>query len=116
MALAIQKLAQILRTREEILETFGIAMNKLVGIKNVFEEIAEENDSQVRRALGDLGFSKDSSAEDVYHALITKLRQTDEKISQFLNTPTCATPSGCKTVIDLAKTIKGTTGLKGFVI
>src|SRR3989344_505394 len=109
MALAIQKLAQILRTREEILETFGIAMNKLVGIKNVFEEIAEENDSQVRRALGDLGFSKDSSAEDVYHALITKLRQTDEKISQFLNTPTCATPSGCKTVIDLAKTIKGTT-------
>lgn len=114
MALAIQKLAEILRTREEVLENFGMTMNKLRGLKQVFEEVAGENESQVRRTLRNLGLSKDGAAEDLYHALIQKLRGTDEQLSAFLKKPVCTTSQGCHPIVSLAKEIAGPT--KGFFL
>src|SRR3989344_3686536 len=114
MALAIQHIAKILRTREEVLENFGILMNKRMGLKNVFDEIMGENESRVRRTLAELHLSKDSSAEDIFHALIVRLRETDENLVRFLNQPVCTTPAGCGTVVDLAKHIHGKT--RGFFL
>ena len=114
MLVALEQLSKILRTREAILDKFDRTMNGAFGDKKVFENTMELNAERVHKALEDLGLTPDSGAEDVFHALISRIRSHDESLSLYLKNPICSTTAGCKTVAALAQEIAGPT--QGFFL
>ena len=63
-----KKLAQLLRTKKEILKKLKEELKKIKK-ENVLEEVLEENDLNLSRALKKLFLSKKSRAKEVFSAL-----------------------------------------------
>ena len=72
-----KKLASILRTTPEVLYELDVKMSKVTGQEGVMEEIANQNDILVSKTLAELSLTRNSTAEEVYEALIGHLVKLD---------------------------------------
>ena len=85
-----QKLARILRISPGDLLNLDQRMSAVTGQKGVIESIVEENKVLVRKSLDELGLPHDSSAEEIYGALVGKLSHVDQHLFELLDKPDLA--------------------------
>jgi len=90
MTEAHQKLSKILRISAQDLLVLDEKMSAITGQKGVMESIWEENLMLVEKSLNELGVPKDSTADEIYHALIGKLSQVDKHLFDLLDKPDLA--------------------------
>lgn len=103
-------------------------MEKISGQKGIVEKIVQENDRQVERVLEELGFRdlapkkikrgakllNSPTAEQVYQALIDKVKKDDQKLFEHFHQPDFSTALGCRSLINATKEL--TNHLKGFYL
>lgn len=65
-------------------------MAAITGQKGVIEAIAAENDVLVAKNLAELNLPRDSSAEEIYGALINRLTHLDQHLFELLGKPNLA--------------------------
>ncbi len=82
-----KKLAAILRTTPEVLYELDSKMSKITGQDGVMEAVANQNDALVSRILTELSLTRNSTAEEVYTALVTRLIALDQSLFQLLDKP-----------------------------
>jgi len=100
---AYNKLAKILRTEAEVLLDLEKKMEKLTSKRKVIEGIVEENQSLVKSVLEGLNLPENSSARDVYEALIERVKSIDEHLYDFLDKPDLSkVPGGCEKLCETA--------------
>jgi len=82
-----KKLARILRTTPEVLYELDGKMSKITGQDGVMEAIANQNDVLISKILTELSLTKNSSAEEVYLALVNRLINLDKNLYELLDKP-----------------------------
>lgn len=82
-----KKLAVILRTTPEVLYELDAKMSKITGQEGVMESIANQNDVLVSKTLTELSLTRNSTAEEVYEALIRHLIRLDQNLLKLLGDP-----------------------------
>src|SRR3989338_4849011 len=82
-----KKLAAILRTTPEVLYELDGKMSKITGQDGVMESIANQNDALVSKTLAELSLTRNSTAEEVYTALISRLVDLDRNLYELLDKP-----------------------------
>ncbi len=85
-----KKLAAILRTTPEVLYELDEKMSKITGQDGVVEAVANQNDALVSKTLAELSLNRNSSAEEVYTALINRLVNLDQNLYELLDRPDLA--------------------------
>lgn len=81
------KIARILRVSPEFLFDLDQTMAVISGQEGVIDDIAQQNEILVSRTLTELGLTKESSAEEVYSALVGQLTHFDQYLYQALDNP-----------------------------
>lgn len=81
------KIARILRVSPELLLSLEQKMAMVSGQEGVVDDIAQQNDILVSRTLTEIGMTKDSSAEEVYNALVHHLVHLDQHLYEALDRP-----------------------------
>jgi hypothetical protein len=89
-------------------------MDRLCKKSGVLEEIIAENDFRVKEILKILGLDVNFTSEEVYRAIILKLKKDDEKLFGILGNPICTTKENCGSLIKQAKDLSGVK--KGFFL
>lgn len=98
-----EKIAQILRTKEDVILALEDKMEKITGKKSILEKIIAENDMYVSVILRELGLHKNPTASEVHNALIHKFKKDDQKLYQIFRKPDGATAEGSKTLLNFTK-------------
>ena len=107
-----KKIAAMLRTTPEVLYELDGKMSKVAGQDGVIEAIANQNDVLVSKTLTELSLTRNSSAEEVYTALIRRLINLDQNLYELLDKPDLAKMSVecgklCETAFKLFSPPKG---------
>jgi hypothetical protein len=89
-------------------------MDRLCKKSGVLEQIIAENDFRVKEILGILRLSRNSTSEEVYKTIISKLKKDDERLFEILGRPICTTKKNCGSLIDMAVKLSGVK--KGFFL
>jgi len=82
-----KKLATLLRTTPDILYELDSKMSKITGQDGVMEVVANQNDALVSKTLAELSLTRNSTAEEVYDALINRLVNLDKNLYELLDKP-----------------------------
>ncbi|KKP97755.1 MAG: hypothetical protein US71_C0004G0043 [Parcubacteria group bacterium GW2011_GWD2_38_12] len=99
----LEKIAQILRTKEEVILDMEEKMEKITGKRNILEKIISENDMYVNLILKELHIHKNPTASEVQNALIHKFKKDDQKLYEIFRKPDGATEEGSKTLLNFTK-------------
>ena len=116
---SIKKLAELLRTSEDVVLGLEKKMERISKKKNVISKIVQDNDFKIRKKLIKLGFGKNKNpfnakAENVYKALIKKTEKDDKILLKYFYKPDFSTTTGCRSLINTAKELAGS--LVGFYL
>jgi len=107
----IKKIAKILRTSEEVIFNVEEKMERITGKKGIIEKIGKEMEEKINKRLRELGLKKESTAEEVYQALIEKAKYNDKALFSHFREPELSSQTGCSTLInsvyELAKPLIG---------
>lgn len=98
-----EKIAQILKTKEEVILELERKMEKITGKKSIIEKIISENDMYVDLILKELHIHKNPTASEVQNALIKKFKKDDQKLYEILRKPDGFTAEGSKTLLNFAR-------------
>src|SRR3989338_8814922 len=82
-----KKLAAILRTTPEVIYELDGKMGKITGQDGDMEAVANQNDVFVSKTLAELSLTRNSTAEEVYAALISRLVDLDRNLYELLDKP-----------------------------
>ncbi len=85
-----KKLAALLRTTPEVLYELDGKMSKITGQDGVMEAVVNQNDALVSKTLTELSLTRNSTAEEVYAALIRRLVNMDQDLYELLDRPDLA--------------------------
>jgi hypothetical protein len=108
-----EKLAKILRTDKHVIEKLEKGLERVTGKVGVLQKIIEENESLVLDRLNILGIPRNSSAHEVYDALISKVEADDLILFKYIGAEHDHQLSAAKTV-NFVKNIHSPT--KGFFL
>ena len=78
------KIARILRADKRLIADLEIKLHQVTGKAGVFKKLVDENEAILKERLGVLGLSLNSSAEEAYDALISKIEADDLAIYKAL--------------------------------
>lgn len=98
-----EKMAQILKTKEEVILELESKMERVTGKRNIIEKIISENDMYTNLILRELGLHKDPTASEVHAALVRKFKKDDQKLHEILRKPDGFTAEGSKTLLNFAR-------------
>jgi len=82
-----EKIARILRVKPEVLQKLCFDMDKMCHKSGILDQIVAENDFKVKEILSFLGLDKNSKSEEIYQAIISKLKDDDQKLYKILKEP-----------------------------
>ena len=111
---SFEKLANILRTDKDNLRIIEEGLGSSTGKKNVLDKIVEENDFLVNDRLKSLGLSRQSSAKEIYDALISKVEADNLALFEFLGKPSVNSSKDWQKVLLFALELSGRQ--KGFFL
>lgn len=97
---SIEKIAKILRVKPEALDALEQKMNKITGKSGVLEKIDALNDETIKNRLQSLGLKNDSSAQEVFSALIKKITLADRTFVEKFGGVSVANINDCQKVLD----------------
>ncbi len=104
-----EKLAKILRTTPKVILSMEEKMERIVGKKDVLDGVIRENDETIDKKLKKLKLSRNSSAEEIYKALLEKTEHSDQALFKQFKNPEFTTTTGCRTLINAAAELIGKT-------
>jgi len=110
----IIKIAKLLRTSEGVILDLEKKMEKISGKQGVIEKIVRENDQKIQAKLKELGLGPKPTAQQVYQALIDKVKSTDQSLFEHFHHPDFSTVVGCRSLINATKEL--TDDLSGFYL
>src|SRR3990167_4878477 len=111
---SFEKLADILRTDKDNLRVIEENLGFLTGKKNVLDKIIEENDFFINDLLKSLGLDRQSSAKEIYGALISKMEADNNALFEFLGKPSTNSSKDWQRVLLFAFELSGKP--KGFFL
>jgi len=111
--IAIKNIAKILRVKEELLTNLDKAMTKKTGKQKVLDEIYETNQTILELTLKKLKI-KNQNSEEIFHALINRLRRADRTLSDYFGHPNFIKPESFNPMINKAVDLTG--HKKGFYL
>ena len=97
---SIEKIAKVLRVKPEELDALEQKMNKITGKSGVLEKIDALNDETIKNRLQSLGLKNDSSAQEVFSALIKKITLADRTFVEKFGGVSVANINDCQKVLD----------------
>jgi len=109
----IEKLAKIMRTEPEVVEQVALKMEKITGKKEVIEKLLADIEGKVAEKLDELNLTK-PNAEQVYNALLERLKKHDQKLFEYFKYPDFSKTEGYQTVLNFIKEMAG--DLTGFYL
>lgn len=98
----ISKIARILRTDHDKIESLCRRMEEKTGKMNIPEKLMTENEGLVGKTLQSLEARGDAFHFEVYNALIGRIKKDDEAIFKLFRQPRCIDYEGCKTILNIA--------------
>lgn len=102
---SIEKVAHILRTDKDYIYSVEKRLSEITGKKGVFDRIIFENDTRIKDRLSRLGLSSESSAKNVYDALIAKVEANDVWLCESTGSKKCSTLQDFIIAVDTAKKV-----------
>ncbi|MDO8429762.1 MAG: hypothetical protein Q7S73_00135 [bacterium] len=102
---AADKIAKILRADKQALYKIEDRLSRVTGQTGVFEKIVKENEQKVKEKLLTLGVSRDSSAKEVYDALISKIESDDYLLLKAFGGLVCDNSKDCNQILEIARKI-----------
>lgn len=109
-----EKIAKILRVDHDVIKNLEKKAEFLTGKKNVMDKIVEMNKSAVKNRLQIKEIEKTISAEEVYDALVNKIKEDDLELFKALNKPSFLIPEDIDLV--LSKIRELLPAFKGFFL
>ncbi|MEK7658026.1 MAG: hypothetical protein AAB366_02475 [Patescibacteria group bacterium] len=109
-----QKIAKVLRTDKDVLENLAKKAENLTGKMNVLDKIVEENESLIRERLRLKEFGKDILAEEIFTALMEKIKEDDLQFFRALNKPSFMLKEDVDRVLEKVKEL--ISSLEGFFL
>lgn len=100
---SLETIARILRADKKYLEGVNNRLIDLTGKKGVLDQLVEENEMLMGRALSTLGISRQVNSKGAYSALITKIGADDQHIFKALGEPDSRSTEECQRVATLVK-------------
>lgn len=100
---SLEKISKILRVDKNIIRDLEDKGESLTGKKNVFDKIIEENESLIKNRLQLKELGKSLSAEEIYEALIEKIKEDDLQLFRALGKPSFMLREDVDNVLDNAK-------------
>ncbi len=82
-----EKIARILRTDKDVIENLDKKAWMMTGKLNVFDKIIEQNDALIKDKFKFKEFIKEISAEEIYSALMNKIKEDDIKLFKAFKSP-----------------------------
>lgn len=110
----ITKMAKLLRTSEEVILDLEKKMEKISGQKGVIKKIVQKNGQKIQEKLKELELGAKPTAQQVYQALIDKVKSTDQALFEHFHQPDFSTEVGCRSLINVTKELTG--DLSGFYL
>lgn len=102
---AVEKIAKILRADKHAIIKLDERLTKITKKEGVLDRIVAENEQKVNEKLLALGVSRDSSAKDVYDALISKIESDDYLLFKAFGGLVCNNQKDCKQILELARKV-----------
>ena len=96
-----EKIAKILRTDQDTIRVVEERLSALTGKVGVLDKIMEENWTSIQGRLNILGLTRDSSAKEIYDALISKIEADDASFYEALGRPQVTEPADWQRVLDV---------------
>jgi hypothetical protein len=97
-----EKIAKVLRTDKDFIFSIEESLGVLSEKKDVMVKITEENENKMSEILKKLDI-KNLKADEIYTALIDKLKKDDHDVFELLKRPTGDSEEGCRTMLNVAK-------------
>lgn len=82
-----EKVAKILRVDKNVIEDLDKKAWTITGKLNVFDKIIEQNNALIKDKFGFKEFSKEINAEEIYNALMGKIKEDDIKLCKAFKEP-----------------------------
>ena len=99
----IEKIAKILRVKTEDLLNLEQKMDKVTGKSGILEKIGADNEKMIKSHLEFLGLKSESSAQEVFSALIKKITLADRTFVEKFGGVSVANINDCQKVLDAIK-------------
>jgi len=96
-----EKLAKILRTKPEVILDMEKKMEQITGKKNVVEKVVNENEKRIKMAFQIFNLT-DHNAEQLYEAIINKLKRNDGALYNLFKKPDGVNKEGLGSLCDVA--------------
>ena len=100
---SIEKIAKVLRVKQEDLAVLEQKMEKATGKKEVLEKIIARNQEVINQKLPDLGLNADSPSKDVFASLIKKITLADRVFVEKFGGVSISNINDCQRVLDAIK-------------
>ena len=112
MNLEVKKLAELLRTSQDVILNLEKKMEEISKRKDIVKKIVRENDFKIRERLIELGFGREkepfqTKAEEVYQALLKKIEEHDKILKNHFYKPDCSKIAGCRSLVNVANELSG---------
>ncbi|MFH1979207.1 MAG: hypothetical protein ABII97_02400 [Patescibacteria group bacterium] len=99
-----EKISKVLGLERSDVQTMNKILSKASGQKDILKKVFEQNEEKVRKNRGILGVQREEP-EEVFNALLKKIKADNEQLKQLLNNPICDTEKGCRDLLNTAKRI-----------
>ncbi len=109
-----EKIAKILRADRDTIRLLEERLSAATGKKNVLDKITEENEAMIRKRLDFLGLDRQTTAKELYDALISKIESDDHRLFETLGGPKKESSEDQQKILDIAKNLAGQP--KGFFL
>jgi len=102
-----EKIARILRTDKDVIKNVQDKLGKITGKSRMLDEICGDNEAIMLEKLIFLGLDKNSSAKQIFDALIEKINRDDKTLNSVLGNPCHFEVGGCEKIIEAVSSVSG---------
>lgn len=102
-----EKIAKILRTDKDNIRILEEKLGASTGKKNVMDKVIEENKVQIEKRLDLMQLNRQSTAKEIYSALISKIEADDSLLFKALGSPSAIISKDWQRVLEIAQYIVG---------
>lgn len=113
---SIEKISRILRADKDVINGIVLKAEALTGKKNVAEKIIEENRALIESRLQLKGLETKLRAEEIYDALVDKIKQDDSQLFKALGKPSFMLQHDVDFVLEKVSELVSPGAKKGFFL
>ena len=105
MSTSVSKIARVLRVDKDVIKDLERKAEALTNKKNIIDKIVEENRSLIESRLQLKEFENQLRAEEIYDALVDKIKQDDIQLFKALGKPSLMLQEDVEMVLDKIRSL-----------